>query len=120
MSKKDRIYFNAAGIFHKNDNMELTRMQWVAKYFTRGSKLELQREPDNIHDANAIKIVHVLAKTGRRICIGYVPNSKKNKLANELAPLMDNGWNPSVHFSMVYVDEKTGDHKGMKLWIPSR
>ena len=120
---KDKGYFNVAGMFQANDDMEMTRMQWVAKYLLHGSRIELEREPDNPVDKNAIKVVHVLAKSGKRITIGYVPNppdNPKKQLANEFAPLMDMGWVPKVKFSMMFINEKTGEHRGLQLSYPKR
>jgi len=118
---KNKGYFSVAGIYHPiSENMDVIRRDWIAKYCVNGSRFELEREPDNEVDKNAIKIIHVLAKSGRRICIGYVPNRPGKKIADEFAPLMDQGWVPKVRFSIKYIDEKTGECKGLQLSYPLR
>jgi len=109
-----RKTFNVAGITHRNDGMKITRLEWVGKYVMHGAKFALEREPDNEWDKNAIKVIHVL-KSGKRMCIGYVPNSVKKKLADEFAPLIDDGWVPVVTLGMLYVNEETGEHRGLQL-----
>jgi hypothetical protein len=47
---------------------------------------ELQREPDNKHDDNAVA-VRLLDKPWRRFHIGYLPRA----VAAELAPKLDSG-----------------------------
>lgn len=51
--------------------------------FTPGAAVRLVREPDNVHDSNAIA---VYAEKGRRLA-GYVPKGQ----ARRLAPLLDAG-----------------------------
>ena len=86
------------------------RMEHISKYVMRGSKFRLAREPENEYDPNAIAVKQVF-KNGGEVMLGYVPK----ELAAEWAPLMDAGWVPEVIFGMMYVDEKTGDHKGLQL-----
>jgi hypothetical protein len=118
---KAKGYFNVAGIYYPiSESMKMLRIDWIAKYVVGGSRFELEREPDNEADPNAIKVVQVLASSGKRICIGYVPNSGTRRIADEFAPLVDNGWAPEIKFSMKYVDEATGECKGLRLTYPLR
>lgn len=74
---KTTINFNAAGVtFNKRQNLLAHLLSHPE------AKITLWREPGNKHDPNAIKI---LANTGKRFQIGYVPR----KLAETLAPIMD-------------------------------
>ena len=86
------------------------RMEHISKYVTRGSKFRLAREPANPYDPNAIAVKQVF-KNGGEVMLGYVPKD----LAAEWSSLMDAGWVPEVIFGMMYVDEKTGEHKGLQL-----
>lgn len=118
---KDKGYFNIAGIYHPiSESMKMWRVDWIAKYVVRGSRFILEREPDNEADENAIKVLQVLSSTGKRIHLGYVPNSGTKRIADEFAPLMDMGWMPKISFSMKYVDEATGECKGLRLSYPKR
>lgn len=116
--------FNVHGCRYRNDGMKMTRIQWIKKYVVYGSRFALEREPDNEHDKNAIKIRHLL-KSGKRMMIGYVPR----KLAVEWAPLMDElGWSPEIFFQIKFIAEKDneekdimiGDCTGLKLRYPLR
>lgn len=74
---KKSVNFHAAGVtFNRRQNF-LCGLQSAAK-----ARLSLVREPGNPHDANAIKI---LANTGKRFMVGYVPR----EVAAVLAPVMD-------------------------------
>jgi len=86
------------------------RMAHISKYVMRGSTFKLAREPENPYDENAIAVKQVF-KHGGEVMLGYVPR----ELAAEWAALMDAGWVPEVIFGMMYVDEKTGEHKGLQL-----
>lgn len=111
--------FNVAGITYTNAGMNITRLQWVIRYVLRGSKLILEREPDNPWDKNAIKVMHVL-KSGKRVQIGFVPNKAPRKLADEFAPLMDAGWIPVISFGRVHMNEETGEHLGFQVRYETR
>ena len=86
------------------------RMAHISKYVTRGSKFRLARDPENEYDPNAIAVKQVF-KTGGEVMLGYVPR----EMAEKWASLMDSGWVPHAIFGMMYVDEKTGEHKGLQL-----
>jgi hypothetical protein len=63
------------------------RRQHITKYVRFGSKFKLEREPDNEHDPNAIKVLLPVRKGQHHLDIGYVPA----KIAVDLAPRMDAG-----------------------------
>lgn len=80
MTKNTRsVRFHAAGVTFNRRQDFLCGLQAARK-----ARLSLVREPRNAHDANAIKI---LANTGHRFMIGYVPR----EVARTLAPIMDGG-----------------------------
>jgi len=120
--------FNVAGTHYTNKGMKISRMEWIRKYIGPGATFVLEREPTNEHDKNAIRIYHVLKKTGKKIMIGYVPNSHNVKLADEWAPLIDMGWDPEIKFLVRLIVEKdnpkkgtkAGDCVGLKLRYPIR
>lgn len=108
------VQINVAGVTHMNEQIKMSRLEWIRKYVQYGSRFALQREPDNPHDPNAIKILHVLKKSGRKIEVGYVPRKK----AAEWAPLMDNhGWNPELYFGRRYLieTEEAAEKFGMEI-----
>lgn len=110
--------FNVAGVTHMNETVKMTRLDWIRKYVQYGARFVLEREPDNEHDPNAIKVLHVLKKSGRKIEVGYVPNNPKNPLADEWAPLMDEfGWNPELYFGRRYLIEtdEAAEKFGMEI-----
>ena len=97
--------FAVMGVTHKNEGMNMTRLEWIRKYVKYGAKFKLVREPDNEVDHNAIKVKHAL-KSGKMITVGYVPNNEKRQLADEFAPLMDKfGWNPEMYFGRMFLIE---------------
>jgi hypothetical protein len=113
--------FYVAGIYHKNKETDKQRrIDFIQKYSGVKSKFKLEREPGNQYDANAIMIKQVF-KSGGSVCIGYVPNSKKKRLADQLAPLMDeHGLKVKVLFGRRWIDEKSGELKGLMLRYKTR
>ena len=115
--------FAVAGVTHTNEGMRMPRLEWIKKYVMYGAKFKLVREPDNPVDPNAIKVKHVL-KSGKKITIGYVPNSGKRRLADDLAPLMDKyNWDPPVSLGRKLVaepDNKTGMEPGTTYGLTVR
>lgn len=106
--------FYVAGVNHANEGMQITRLEWIRKYVMRGAKFVLEREPDNEFDPDAIKVKHAM-KSGRKMTVGYVPNSVKRPLAAEFAPLMDkHDWNPDVHFQNKII-QKVEDPLGIRI-----
>lgn len=98
--------FAVTGTRYANENMKMTRLEWIIKYVKYGAKFCLVREPDNESDPNAIKVKHVL-KSGKKMTVGYVPNNVKRKLADEWAPLMDEyNWNPVLVLGRKLVAEE--------------
>ena len=107
--------FNVTGVtFRNNPTDTMRRIDMISKYCGHGSKFELQREPENSHSNYAIAVRQVF-KSGGSILLGYVPDNKKNPLAKELALLMDDGWKPAVEFGRKFIDEDTGECKGLQL-----
>jgi len=107
--------FNVAGVTFKNNPSDaMRRIDMISKYCGHGSTFKLRREPKNKYSKNAIAVRQVF-KSGGWILLGYVPDNKKNPLAKELAPLMDDGWEPAVKFGRKFIDEDTGECKGLQL-----
>ena len=109
--------FNVAGVFAKEHPVEtMRRIDKIAKYSSAGSTFGFVRDPSNEFDSNAIEVRQYF-KSGASIRIGFVPNNKSrgNMLADELAPLMDNGWEPVVKFGRKFIDETTGECRGLQL-----
>ena len=109
--------FNVAGVMSKDNPAEtMRRVDKIAAYSHRGSTFGLVRDPSNEHDFNAIEVRQCF-KSGASIRIGFVPNNKKRgkMLADELAPLMDNGWEPVVKFGRKFIDEATCECRGLQL-----
>ena len=90
------------------------RMQ-NAKYTNWGSKFILEREPDNAHDPNAIKVCIPVRKGRHRLGLGYIPAS----IAVDLAPLMDAGQQFKANFSYKIVDDN-GITKGLLIKISEK
>ena len=92
--------FAVAGVTHTNEGMRMTRLEWIKKYVMYG------------------------AKSGKKITIGYVPNSGKRRLADDLAPLMDKyNWDPPVSLGRKLVaepDNKTGMKPGTTYGLTVR
>jgi hypothetical protein len=68
------------------------------------SKIELEREPDNEHDSNAIKVNLPVRRGAHILHLGYVPK----ELAAKIAPLMDLGQKFEATFRTKIINEKTG------------
>lgn len=111
--------FNVAGVTFENNagwkrgNTVLRRIEIIKDYVGHGSKFRAVRELKNEYDINAIRI-DVVFKSGRAVDIGYVPQGK-NRLADELAPLIDNGNHMHITFGRKHVNEKTGETWGLAL-----
>ena len=116
-NKRENIKMGQFKAFTVKGTFVGKRMAHISKYVMRGSKFRLAREPENKYDinpitqqSNAIAVKQVF-KNGGEVMLGYVPK----ELAAQWAPQIDSGWVPEVIFGMMYVDEKTGDHKGLQL-----
>ncbi|PVZ64523.1 HIRAN domain-containing protein [Pelagibaculum spongiae] len=70
-----KIYCYIAGVKHKNKQFQIDR-QNLLKLVYPGYTLQLIREPENIHDRNAIAIVSEFGQ------LGYIPAKLTGKLAN--------------------------------------
>ena len=109
--------FNMAGVTFKNDLRDkYNRLEMISHYCTNGSRFDLERDPENPFDksGNAIKVKQVFKNEGS-ICLGYVPNSDKKPLANELAPILDAGGAIELIFGRKFIDEATGECRGLQL-----
>jgi len=107
--------FNVAGVTFKNHQRDkYTRLEMISHYCSHVSKFVLERESENPFDGNAIKVKQVF-KNGGSVCLGHVPNSAKKRLANELAPILDAGGTIELIFGRKFIDEATGECKGLQM-----
>lgn len=100
--------FNVAGVQAEK------RLDMIAKYVSFGSKLFLERDPENEYSKKAIK-VNQRFKNGGSVCLGYVPDNERKPLAAELAPLMDSGVEIEIKFGRKFIKEETGECRGLQL-----
>lgn len=78
------IRTKVAGVtFNKRQNY----LNYIKKQNIKDIKITLRREPNNIHDNNAIRVCARNIKTNKYADCGYIPA----ELAKTLAPLMDSG-----------------------------
>lgn len=89
------IRFKVAGVKYGH------RRQYITKYVRFGSKFKLEREPDNEHDPNAIKVLLPVRKGQHYLDIGYVPAA----IAASLAPRLDTGEQFIVKFLIKLIDD---------------
>jgi hypothetical protein len=68
--------------------------------------IDLVREPDNEFDKNAIKVILYVDWSTKRYHVGYIPK----KLAELLAPLMDNGMNVKVERVRITGGQELGNY----------
>lgn len=73
------------------------RQHYIRNYCRLAQKFFLEREPDNPHDPNAIKVLVSKYKA----LIGYIPK----KIASQLAPLMNSGIELRCGFVLKIFDE---------------
>lgn len=103
--------FNVAGVTFKNKPSDtMNRLDMIGKYTGYSSTFRLEREPENEFDSNAIAVRQVF-HSGGSIVLGYVPK----KVNVEFAPLMDAGWVPDIKFGRKFVDDATGECRGLQL-----
>lgn len=110
--------FNVAGLTFPRDGQTARGIDLV-KYAVHGSEFILEREPhsDKHDDKNAILVKQRYKRTGHIVVLGYVPA----KLAAELAPLMDKfNWQPVVKFGRKFINEDTGECRGLQLRYETR
>ncbi len=62
-------------------------IQFVQQFKPEDLSVTLEREPNNIHDTNAIKIIIHILSIAKKAVIGYIPKG----LAGELAKVIDAG-----------------------------
>lgn len=63
------------------------RIQFVQQFKPEDLSVTLEREPNNIYDTNAIKIVIHILSIAKKAIIGYIPKG----LAGDLAKVIDAG-----------------------------
>lgn len=82
---------------------------WEQREAARGIPiyLDLEREPDNPHDPNAVAVLH----DGDRI--GYITRPLANRLAREL----DAGVEWQVTLEHVYIDPDHTEHPGLSVLL---
>jgi len=91
--KGREIVSKIAGVTFGNRQAALSNLE---KYEAGNVNVTLEREADNAHDSNAIK-VNVSVGSGAAYHLGYIPKD----LAAMLAPLLDKGINLFARFNEV-------------------
>lgn len=103
--------FNVAGVtFKEHPSETMRRIDKISKYSGHGSTFGFVRDPGNEYDFNAIEVRQYF-KSGASIRIGFVPK----KINSGLAEKLDNGWEPNIKFGRKFIDEQTGECKGLQL-----
>ena len=88
------------------------RLETIKEHAYPNSRYKLVRQPDNVYDKNAVMV------TANGHDIGFLPNNKRRRLADEIAPLLDSGVALRVHFRRMLLNNKTGDTVGIivRVW----
>lgn len=68
-----------------------------------GQTLRLEREPYNMYDSNAIKVIY--SDLASEYHIGYIES--KSGLAKEIAPWLDDGWQFNCEILSLTGDKRT-------------
>lgn len=89
------------------------RLEKIKKYVTRTSRFILIREPDNIYDPNAIKVVLPVRKDQAHLELGYI----SAKYAAELAPMIDEGMDAEAKFCSMLVNPKSAETFGLIITV---
>ena len=102
----DQMELSLVGMLHRLTPSTIHRLaDEVAEH---PLKCRLEREPDNPHDANAIKVILEsgrLAKTKSGFHIGYI----KRAVASVIAPVMDAGDWDFTRVKLMLVDDEAGE-----------
>lgn len=98
-----------AGVMWGNRQMLLSRL---ARYSADEIAIELHREPENLYDSNAIKVVAAVKGKGKA-ALGYINRT----LAAALAPLLDKGKEIRCGFGAVTGGNEYFLHYGLNLAI---
>jgi len=101
----ESFYTKVVGVTHENEYGE-SRQEIIRERLYEYDSLDLRREPDNEYDNNAIA---VYTDTGEQI--GYL----SSEVAEELAPLMDDGWEVKAVVKDITGDE--GKISGVNIEI---
>lgn len=78
------ITIRAAGTTFENRQ---ERIQFIQQFKPEDLSVTLEREPNNIYDTNAIKIVIHILSIAKKAVVGYIPKG----LAGDLAKVIDAG-----------------------------
>lgn len=107
--KLRNIRTKAAGVLWGNRQRLLSRL---ARYSPDEIAIELHREPENLYDCNAIKVVAAVKGKGKA-AMGYINRT----LAAALAPLLDKGKELRCNFGAVTGGNEYFLHYGLNLAI---
>lgn len=107
--KLRNIQTRTAGVMWGNRQLLLSRL---AKYSADEIAIELHREPENLYDSNAIKVV-VAVKGKGKAAMGYINRT----LAAALAPLLDKGKEICCSFGAVTGGNEYFLHYGLNLSV---
>jgi hypothetical protein len=102
-------YFKIAGVSFRRPGSKKTGLDIIDQYAGQGAKFQVQREPTNKYDENAVQVRQVFGNGGS-VVLGYVPKN----LAAEFSPLMDAGEEIPVSFSQKFIS-KDGECRGLQL-----
>ena len=81
---KFTMTFRVVGTTYENRQ---ERLQFLKQFKVGDLSVTLEREPENKHDENAIKVVVHIHPISRKTVMGYIPRG----LARELAKVLDAG-----------------------------
>ncbi|MCK9521115.1 MAG: HIRAN domain-containing protein [Dehalococcoidia bacterium] len=73
---------------------------------------ELRREPDNVHDRNAVQVL-IAGEV-----VGYLPRSEAEQYAGPLDELPDGGWPCDAEIRGGWQSEQDEGHFGVVVWLP--
>ena len=107
--KLRNIQTRTAGFMWGNRQMLLSRL---ARYSADEIAIELHREPENLYDSNAIKVVAAVKGKGKA-ALGYINRT----LAAALAPLLDKGKEICCTFGAVTGGNEYFLHYGLNLAV---
>lgn len=113
-TKEKNIKTKVAGVSHRNSNGS-DRQTIIKKHIRNGKKLTLIREPQNKYSKNATGVWYI--KKGilrkRKFQIGYLSQF----IADEVAPLLDKGWNANATVMNVSGGSRKKPARGVNIKI---
>lgn len=95
------IYTEVAGLTHENRSVHLSTLML-------GDQVSLQREPNNVHDPNAIRVVLSTGET-----IGYIPRG----LALQIATLLDKTDKPIPAYIVALEGGQYSVRQGLRIYF---